>query len=168
MCNISYKKSCYSPTKKYLNNLKFKYTSYNRVGLMQSHTMQMHGVHTKAGCISHFTSKNILYLSSYFCICNISSWVCTAKAPRFIFVLGPDMSQTGPDSEYKWLGMWKKELKYHRLKRTDVYIAVSISAFRCKKSEVLCLQPRQCHRAQPPLTLQQFSMNHVKYEYNIL
>lgn len=113
MCNISYKKSCYSPTKKYLNNLKFKYTSHNtilcRVGLMQSHTMQIHGVRAKAGCISHFVSKYILYLSSYFCICNVSSWVCTGKAPRFIFVLGPDMSQTGPDSKYKWLGMWKKE-----------------------------------------------------------
>jgi len=31
------------------------------------------------------------------------------------------------------LGVWKKGLKYHRLKRTDVYIALSIIASRCKK-----------------------------------
>lgn len=30
------------------------------------------------------------------------------------------------------LGMWKKELGYNRLKRTDVYMTLSITASRCQ------------------------------------
>jgi hypothetical protein len=138
MCNISYNKSFYSPTKKYLNNLKFKHTFHNtilcRVGLMQSHSTQLHGVHAKAGCISLFVSKYILYASSYISISAIS-------ALEYAYVVGPQdlflywaqkCLKKAPILNINDLGMWKKGLNY-QIEKTFVYIALSITVSRCKK-----------------------------------
>jgi hypothetical protein len=76
--------------------------------------MQLHGVHTKAGRISHFVSKYILYASSYISVSAMSALeYAYVRGPQDLFLYWAQKClKQALILNINDLGMWKKGLNY--------------------------------------------------------
>jgi hypothetical protein len=116
---------------------------------MQSHSIQLHGVHAKAGRTSRFVTKYILYASSYISVSVMSAlgYAYVVEHQDLFLYWAQKCLKQALILNINDLGMWKKGLNYQIEKKTFVYIALSITASRCKK--VRCCASKQ-HSAQTP------------------